>query len=105
MIGNFLNKKMMGKMGEMQQQMDEIKEKLNNIQVIGQSDNATCKVIANGNRMIVEINFDDNFYANSSKQEIEKALVEASNRALEQAARVEQSEMSHAAMNILPGLG
>jgi len=104
MIGNFLNKKMMGKMGEMQQQMDEIKNKLGNIQVIGESDNGSCKAVANGNRLLKEITFNDEFYQNATQQEIAAATIQASNRALEQAARVEQSEMSHAAMSILPGL-
>ncbi len=105
MLGILLNKKMMGKMGEMQQQMDAIKEKLNTIQVIGQSDNQLCKVVANGNRLIIEVSFNESQYNSASKEEIQKAMIEASNRALEQAARVEQSEMSHAAMSMLPGLG
>lgn len=105
MLGNFLNKQMLGKMGAMQQQMEEIKAKLENISVIGESDNSTCKAVASGNRLIKEITLSEDFIKNASKQEIETAIVQASNRALEQAARVEQSEMSHAAMSILPGLG
>ncbi len=105
MLGNFLNKQMLGKMGAMQQQMEEIKAKLENISVIGEADNATCKAVASGNRLIKEITLNDDFLKNASKQDIEAAIVQASNRALEQSARVEQSEMSHAAMSILPGLG
>lgn len=105
MLGNFLNKQMLGKMGAMQQQMEEIKAKLENISVIGESDNSTCKAVASGNRLIKEITLSEDFIKNASKQEIETAIVQASNIALEQAARVEQSEMSHAAMSILPGLG
>ena len=104
MIGNMFNKKMMGKMGAMQGQMDQIKEKLNTIHVIGESDHSTCKVVANGNRLIHEITIDEAFYQSANQKEIEKAIVQASNRALDQASRVEQSEMSHAAMSILPGL-
>ncbi|MCB9174265.1 MAG: YbaB/EbfC family nucleoid-associated protein [Flavobacteriales bacterium] len=105
MLGNFLNKQMLGKMGAMQQQMEEIKAKLENISVIGESDNSTCKAVASGNRLIKEITLSEDFIKNASKQEVESAIVQAANRALEQAARVEQSEMSHAAMSILPGLG
>lgn len=105
MLGNFLNKQMLGKMGAMQQQMEEIKAKLENISVIGESDNSTCKAVASGNRLIKEITLSEDFIKSASKQEIEMAIIQASNRALEQAARVEQSEMSHAAMSILPGLG
>ncbi len=105
MLGNLLNKKMMGKMGAMQEQMDEIKAKLENISVIGEADGGVCRAVASGNRLIKEITFIDNFYNSASKEEIEAAIVQASNRALEQATRVEQGEMSQAAMSILPGLG
>ncbi|MGE3653848.1 MAG: YbaB/EbfC family nucleoid-associated protein [Flavobacteriales bacterium] len=92
-------------MGAMQQQMEEIKAKLENISVIGEADNSTCKVVASGNRLIKEIVLNEDFLQTATKEDIELAVVQASNRALEQAARVEQSEMSHAAMSILPGLG
>ena len=52
-----------------------------------------------------EITLLDNFHQSASKAEIEAAIKQASNRALEQATRVEQGEMSQAAMSILPGLG
>ena len=45
----------MGKMGEMQKQMEEIKQKLNNISVIGEAEGGKVRVIANGNRMINNI--------------------------------------------------
>lgn len=105
MFGNMLNKKMMGKVGEMQKQMEEIKAKLDNITVIGESDGGLCRVAATGNRMIKSIDLNENFVSNASKSEIENAIIEASNRALEQATRVEQGEMSHAAMGMLPGMG
>lgn len=105
MIGNFLNKKMMGKMGEMQQQMEEIKAKLAKISAIGEADNGNAKVVANGNRMLDSISISDDAMKNLSKEELEKLIVTASNRALEQAERIEKTEMSHAAMNFLPGMG
>lgn len=105
MLGNFLNKKMLGKMGAMQEQLEEIKAKLEKITVIGEADGGICRVIATGNRTIKEITLLDNFHQSASKQEIEFAIIQATNRALEQATRVEQGEMSQAAMSILPGLG
>jgi len=96
------NKKMMEKM---QGQMEGIKEKLNNISVIGEADNGNVKVVANGNRLLNSIEIDTKFYSSASKQQIEELILTAANRALEQAERVEKSEMSHAAMGMLPGLG
>ena len=96
------NKKMMEKM---QGQMEEIKNKLNNITVTGEAEDGNIKVVANGNRLIDSIEINDEFYAAKDKKEITDLIIIAANRALEQAERVEKSEMSHAAMGMLPGLG
>lgn len=97
-----LNKKMMEKM---QGQMEETKSKLNNITVIGEAENGNIKVVANGNRMLSSIELNQEFYASATKEEIAELILTAANRALEQAERVEKSEMSHAAMGMMPGLG
>ena len=102
MLGNVFNKKMMEKM---QAQMNDIKTKLNNINVIGEAENGTIKINANGNRLLTSIEVNDDFYNSSSKEELINSIITAANRALEQAERVEKSEMSHAAMGMLPGLG
>lgn len=102
MFGNMLNKKMMEKM---QGQMEEVKNKLNNISVVGEAENGSIKVIANGNRLLNTITINDDFYKTATKEELEDLITIAANRALEQAERVEKSEMSHAAMGMLPGLG
>lgn len=89
----------------MQEQMEVVKEKLNNISVIGEADNGNVKAVANGNRLLNSISIDENFYQTASKSEIEELIVTAANRALEQAERVEKSEMSHSMMGMLPGMG
>ena len=105
MFDKFLGKNLIGKMGEMQKQMEEMKQKLENISVIGEAENGKVKVVSNGNRMIRSITIDEDFKTSSSTSILQDAIILASNRALEQAERVEKSEMSHAAMGILPGLG
>ena len=102
MLGNMFNKKMMEKM---QGQMEKIKEKLNNITVTGEAENGTIKVVANGNRLLNKIVIDDEFYKTADKEQLTELIITAANRALEQAERVEKSEMSHAAMGMLPGMG
>ena len=104
MLGNFLNKKMMGKMEEMQKQVAEIKERLNNIQVIGEAADGKVRVIANGNRLIHDIIINEEWKNSVSATELANELKTACNRALEQAERVEQAEMSHAAMGMLPNM-
>ena len=98
-------KKMMGKMQEMQQQMELVKERLNNISVIGEAVDGKVKVVANGNRMIVSMEIDEEFMKSNPANEVQEMIMLASNRALEQAERVEKSEMSHAAMGFMPGMG
>lgn len=102
MFGNMLNKKMMEKM---QGQMEEVKSKLNNITVSGEAENGNIKVVANGNRLINKIEINQDFYNTANKEQLEELILTAANRALEQAERVEKSEMSHAAMGMLPGMG
>lgn len=102
MFGNMLNKKMMEKM---QGQVEETKNKLNNISVIGEAENGSIKVVANGNRLLNSIEISEDFFTNASKEQVAELILTAANRALEQAERVEKSEMSHAAMGMMPGLG
>lgn len=102
MFGNMLNKKMMEKM---QGQMEEVKSKLNNISVTGEAENGNIKVVANGNRLLNSIEINEDFFKSASREQIEDLILTAANRALEQAERVEKSEMSHAAMGMLPGIG
>ena len=97
-----MNKKMMGKM---QEQMEVVKEKLNNISVIGEADNSNIKVVANGNRLLNSITINEDFYKTVTKDQLEELIVTAANRALEQAERVEKTEMSHSMMGMLPGMG
>jgi len=105
MFDKFLGKNLMGKMGEMQKQMEEIKQKLENISVIGEAENGKVRVVANGNRMINNIIIDEEYKNAVSAESLQGTITVAANRALEQAERIEKSEMSHAAMGILPGLG
>ncbi|MCW8897750.1 MAG: YbaB/EbfC family nucleoid-associated protein [Flavobacteriales bacterium] len=105
MFDKFLGKNLMGKMGEMQKQMEEIKQKLENISVIGEAENGKVRVVANGNRMINNIIIDEEYKNTVSAENFQETIALAANRALEQAERIEKSEMSHAAMGILPGLG
>jgi len=102
MFGDMFNKKMMG---QMQEQMENIKQKLATISVNGEAENGALKVEANGNRLLNTITIDDDFFKDASKEEIEELIVIAANRALEQAERIEKSEMGSAAMGMIPGLG
>ena len=55
--------------------------------------------------MINTIIIDEEYKNTVSAENLQETIALAANRALEQAERIEKSEMSHAAMGILPGLG
>lgn len=104
MFDNFLGKNLMGKMGEMQKQVEIINQKLDIISVIGKTENGNVSVTANGNRLITNITITEEFKTNASAIVLQEAIIQATNNALEQAKQVEKAEMSRAAMGILPGL-
>lgn len=92
----------MGKLQEMKQKMDEAKARLETMTVTAEAAGGDIKVLVNGNRKIksVEISAD---LQHGDKEELEDQLVVALNRALEQAEKLNESEMSGMAKGMLPG--
>jgi len=90
----------MGKLQEMKQQMDNIKNKLETIHVIGESQGVVVK--ANGNRKVLSIFVPKEIVGD--KEMIEELVLTATNRALDEAEKVNEREMQSAAMGIMPGL-
>ena len=79
--------------------MDEVKSRLDNIQVRGEAEGIV--VISNGNRKIVDVVIPDSF----AKDDLEDLILLATNRALEQAENVFESEMKSVAGGMMGGLG
>jgi DNA-binding YbaB/EbfC family protein len=95
MFGN-----MMGKLQEMKQQMENIKNKLETIHVSGESQGVVVRV--NGNRKVLSISVPAEIVGD--KEMIEELILTATNRALAEAEKVNEREMQSAAMGIMPGL-
>ena len=83
----------------MKGQMDEVKSRLDNIQVRGEAEGVV--VISNGNRKIVDVVVPDSL----AKDDLEDLVLLATNRALEQAENVFESEMKSVAGGMMGGLG
>ena len=79
--------------------MDEVKSRLDNIQVRGEAEGVV--VISNGNRKIVDVVVPDSL----AKDDLEDLVLLATNRALEQAENVFESEMKSVAGGMMGGLG
>jgi len=92
---------MMEMLQQMKQDADNVKERLNNISVSGESAGGKIKVVCNGNRKIQAVSIDDSIRL-GDVEELEDQLIIALNRALEQAENVNQSEMATIANNMLP---
>jgi DNA-binding protein YbaB len=97
---------MFDKMKQLQQmkgQMDDAKERLNHISVKGECQGIT--VVANGNKKIIEIIIPKGIYETSDNDAIAELLVIATNKAIESAEGVFESEMRGMAGGLMGGLG
>lgn len=91
----------MGKLQDMKQQMDEIKARLDTITVEGEAGNGAVKITVTGNRKIKGVKISDTL-ANADREELEDLLIIALNKAIENADKVNESEMQGAAMGVMP---
>ncbi|OFX25926.1 MAG: nucleoid-associated protein, YbaB/EbfC family [Bacteroidetes bacterium GWA2_31_9] len=93
---------LMGKMKEAKAEVERVKQRLDTITVQGDSGNGKVKVVATGNKKIVDVKIADDLLTN--KEELEDYLVIAINNALKSAENVHDSEMQSVAKGILPGM-
>lgn len=94
-----------GLIEKMQGAQGEIKEKLERILLDGQSEGGKVKVVVNGNSIVKQIFIDEDFAKTAEKEELEDLILVATNKALEKAKNVFETEMASAAKDMLPGGG
>ncbi len=93
---------MMAKLQEMQQKADEAKQRLENITVEGKAMEGQIVVTCNGNRKIINVQLDEKLM--NDKEQLEDMIILATNRALEKANNVNETEMKSAAQGIMPNI-
>ncbi|MGB0918170.1 MAG: YbaB/EbfC family nucleoid-associated protein [Flavobacteriales bacterium] len=93
----------MKQLQQMKEQMDVAKERMNDISVKGECQGVT--VVSNANRKITEVIIPEEIYSNSSGEEIAELITIATNKALESAEGVFESEMRGMAGGLMGGLG
>lgn len=96
---------MFDKLSQAQQQIEEIKNRLDAIQVTGEACGGMIKVTATANKDFKDLSIHPDFLANASKEELEEVLVVAINKTLEQADKVSQVEMEAVTKGMFGGLG
>lgn len=92
----------MGKLQEAQQKMEQVKDKLDAISVIGEAQGV--KVTINGNKVITNVDIPQMIIDDGDKEQIEDLLLLALNRGLESAENVAQSEGASAMKGVLPNI-
>ena len=92
----------MKQLQQMKEQMDAAKERLNHISVKGECQGIT--VVANGNKKILEVVIPESM-ENSDREELGELIVIATNKAIENAEGVFESEMRGMAGGLMGGLG
>ena len=93
----------MKQLQQMKEQMVAAKERLNHITVKGECQGIT--VVANGNKKITEVIIPKDVYVSADNEEIAELVVMATNKALESAESVFESEMRGMAGGLMGGLG
>jgi len=94
---------MMGKLQEMKQKADEVKSKMDATIINVDAAGGDIKIEITGSRHVKTIEI-ASALQHGDKQELEKQLMDAFNKAIERADRVNEEEMKKAAGGILPGL-
>ena len=95
---------MMGKLQEMKRMAEEIKKKLDKTTVNYTHGGGEIVIAISGTRKVRSLAISDAL-AKGPKETLEKELVEALNKAVEEADKVNESEMKKIAGGLLPGLG
>ena len=93
---------MMGKLQAAQKKIEEVKNRLDIITVIGEAQG--IKVFVNGNKVVTNIDVPQMIIEDTDKEQIEELLLLAVNRGLEKAEKIAQSENTSALKGVLPNI-
>jgi DNA-binding YbaB/EbfC family protein len=96
---------MFDKLFEAQQKAGEVKKRLDNITVTGAAEGGKITVTANGNKVIQQIDIDEDFLKTADKEELEELMIVAVNKALLLAENLSQAEMAALTNDMFGGLG
>ena len=96
---------MMGKLQEMQQNLQVSKDKLALVRIEAEAGNGAVKIVMDGNKKLLSISFEDSMCLPERKEELEDYTVLAFQKALAQAEEKWEEEMKGSAGSLLSGLG
>ena len=88
-------------MSQMQEQAEEIKNKLDNTVVEAEVENGLVKVKSTANKKILSVEISDEIIAD--KEALEDLVIVAINKVIEKAEEISQKETGNMAKDMLPG--
>jgi DNA-binding protein YbaB len=95
---------MMGKLGEAQERMEALKDKMKDIVIRESEMNDAVVIEITGDRQIKKITTSEEFYTKFSKEEREEILAEAMNNALAKVEATYKEEMNKQMQGIIPNI-
>jgi len=95
---------MFGKISEMKEKMETIKQGLNNIDVTGQSPDGRVKVLMTANKAVKNVDIEPALITAENAEELEDLLIVAINRAIETAEETAQEKIKSATAGMLPNI-
>jgi nucleoid-associated protein EbfC len=95
---------MMKQIQKMQERMAKVQQELEARTVVAESGGGMVKVTANGKQQIMKIQIEKEVVNPDDIEMLEDLVLAATNKALEEAARMAQEEMSKATSGLMPNI-
>ena len=95
---------MLGKLKEMQSEMEKAKERLNDLTVVGESGGGMVKVTVNANRKVLKIEVDPELVSKEDKEMMEDLITAAVNMAIEKAEETAREEINKISSGMIPNI-
>lgn len=95
---------LMGKLKEMQSEMERARQRLDDITITAESGGGMVVVTANANRKILKITVDPDIMDRNDKEIMEDLIAAAVNKAMEAAENVAREEIGRVSNNFLPNI-
>jgi DNA-binding YbaB/EbfC family protein len=92
----------MGKLEDAKKNVEEARERLNHVLIDAEAGNGMVKVTVTGNRQLKSLDISDE--AMKDKEMLEDYLMLALNKALEEAGKMQETELKKAATDALPNI-
>ena len=95
---------MLGKLKEMQSEMEKTKEVLEHLEVTAQAGAGMVKVTANANRKILKLEVDPEIIDKGDKEMMEDLIAAAVNLALDEAEKKARDEINRVSSGFMPNM-